>query len=70
MLTEHGANEFVAVCEECDERSAPIPDSRAHALLRLMRARWRLRTELGGVTRTWCPSCHATPSIPAMRSAR
>ena len=69
MLIERGPGEYVAVCEDCDEASLPIPESREHAVLRLMRSRWRIRTE-DAVTRTWCPHCHLLPSIPAMRIAR
>jgi hypothetical protein len=69
MLKQRGPSEYVAVCEDCDEASLPIPESREHAVLRLMRARWRVRTE-DEVTRTWCPHCHSLPSIPALRSAR
>lgn len=69
MLVESGPNEYVARCEECDESSLPMPESREHALLRLMRMRWRIRTE-HRATRTWCPHCHSAPSIPVMRTAR
>ena len=68
-MFERGPNEYVAVCEDCDQTSLPCPESREHAQLRLMRARWRVRSE-DGVTKTWCPSCHAAPSIPVMRVAR
>ena len=66
MLIERGPSEFVAVCEECDERSLPVPESREHALLKLMRTRWRVKTE-NHVVRTWCPSCQSLPSIPVMK---
>jgi hypothetical protein len=69
MLIEGGPDEYVAVCEDCDERSLPIPESREHALLRLMRGHWRLKTE-HHVTRTWCPTCYGLPSIPVMKIAR
>ena len=69
MLIERGPSEYVAVCEDCDEASLPIPESREHALLRLMRGRWRVKTD-NHVTKTWCPSCHSLPSIPVMRAVR
>jgi hypothetical protein len=69
MLIERSPNEYVAVCEDCDEPSLPMPESREHALLRLMRTRWRVKTD-HHVTRTWCPSCHSLPSIPMMKVAR
>ena len=68
MLIERGPNEYEAVCEDCDDRSLPLSESREHALLRLMRTRWRVKTE-HEVTRTWCPGCHALPSIPRMKTA-
>lgn len=71
MLIEREPGEFVAVCEDCDEASLPIPESREHALLRLMRGRWRVKTDSHNqVTRTWCPTCYAFPSIPTMRVGR
>jgi hypothetical protein len=69
MLVERGPREYVAKCEDCDEASPPMTESRELALLRLMRMRWRVRTEHRS-TRTWCPSCHVAPSIPVMRTAR
>lgn len=69
MLVERGPDEYEAVCEDCDERSLPLPESREHALLRLMRAHWRVKTERQS-TRTWCPSCCSLPSIPVMKIAR
>ena len=69
MLIERGPSEYVAVCEDCDVRSLPLSESREHALLRLMRSRWRVKTD-HAVTHTWCPECHALPSIPLMKVAR
>lgn len=69
MLIERGPSEYMAVCEDCDEASLPIPESREHAVLRLMRARWRVKSD-DNVTKTWCPQCHSLPSIPIMKIAR
>jgi len=66
MLSEHGRAGYVAVCEECEETSSPIEATREVAVLRLMRARWRVRTD-EGVTRTWCAACQTVPSVPNLR---
>ena len=67
MLQERGPTEFVAICEDCEEPSISFLGSREMAVLRLMRSRWRVRTDTQG-TRTWCPTCQTTPSIPIMKS--
>jgi hypothetical protein len=69
MLIEVRPGEFVAACDDCEERSSPVEGSREVAILRLMRTRWRVRSE-GGATHTWCPTCQTMPSIPALKVAR
>src|SRR5687768_12618396 len=61
MLIEQGHAAFVAICEDCEEPSSPIDASREVAVLRLMRARWRLKSFGDRATRTWCPSCQTVP---------
>jgi hypothetical protein len=69
MLKKERATDYVAHCESCDEVSPPFVGSKELAVLRLMRLRWRVRTE-SGETHTWCPSCHTAPSIPPFRAER
>jgi len=68
MLKEHRPGEYVAVCDACEEASAPFTGSREVALLRLMRSGWRLRTH-DRTTQTWCPCCLTMPPIPSMKIA-
>jgi hypothetical protein len=69
MLIEQGHAAFVAICEDCEETSSPIGASREVAVLRLMRARWRLKSFGDRATRTWCPSCQTVPSVSTIRAA-
>jgi hypothetical protein len=69
MLVERRPGEYVAVCDDCEELSFGLEGSREVAILRFMRAGWRVRSE-NGSTHTWCPGCQTRPSLPGIRLAR
>ena len=68
MLTEEAQGGLIAICDDCEATSLVLMESREIAILRLLRARWRVRTA-EGVTHTRCPTCQTAPSVPAIKVA-